>query len=63
MERHDCISNLSCEIILFAEYRTRLISDAVTGKLDVRGVVVPEYEAVEDSAVDVTGETEVEEED
>ena len=30
------------------EYRTRLISDVVTGKLDVRGVVVPEFEVVED---------------
>ena len=34
---------------LLHEYRTRLISDVVTGKLDVRGVVVPEYEAVEES--------------
>jgi len=42
------ISELNYEIALFAEYRTRIISDVVTGKLDVRGVVVPEYEAVED---------------
>jgi len=32
------------EISLLAEYRTRLISDAVTGALDVRGAVVPEYD-------------------
>jgi len=40
---------LNEEIALFAEYRTRLISDVVTGKLDVRGVAVPEYEVVEDA--------------
>jgi type I restriction enzyme S subunit len=41
---------LNEEISLFAEYRTRLISDVVTGKLDVRDVPVPEYNTVEDSA-------------
>jgi type I restriction enzyme S subunit len=35
------------QIILFTEYRTRLISDVVTGKLDVRGITVPEYEVME----------------
>ena len=34
------------------EYRTRLISDVVTGKLDVRGVVVPKFEAVEEPVVE-----------
>jgi type I restriction enzyme S subunit len=46
------IADLNEEITLLAEYRTRLISDIVTGKLDVRGVVVPEYDAVEDVAGD-----------
>ena len=32
------------EIYLFDEYRTRLISDVVTGKLDVRDINIPEYE-------------------
>jgi len=32
------------EIDLIQEYRTRLISDVVTGKLDVRGVAVPDFE-------------------
>jgi type I restriction enzyme S subunit len=32
------------EIELIREYRTRLISDVVTGKLDVRGVEIPEIE-------------------
>ena len=38
------------EIDLFAEYRARLISDVVTGKIDVRGVTAPEYEVTEDVA-------------
>jgi hypothetical protein len=42
------ISLLLQELDLLPEYRTRLISDVVTGKLDVRNVIVPEYEAVED---------------
>ena len=46
------IAKLNEEITLFAEYRTRLISDTVTGKLDVRGVVVPDYEVVGDVAGD-----------
>jgi type I restriction enzyme S subunit len=32
------------EIELIQEYRTRLISDVVTGKLDVRGVELPALE-------------------
>lgn len=35
------------EIDLLREYRTRLISDVVTGKLDVRGVELPELPAEE----------------
>lgn len=34
------------EIQLMQEYRTRLISDVVTGKLDVRGVKLPAIEEV-----------------
>ena len=47
------INKLNEEITLFAEYRTRLISDVVTGKLDVHGVVVPEFEVVDDVAEDI----------
>ena len=50
------IAKLNEEISLFVEYRTRLISDLVTGKLDVRGVVVPEFEAVDDVAGDEEAE-------
>ena len=45
-------STLNDEITLLNEYRTRLISDVVTGKLDVRDVVVPEYEAAPDISSD-----------
>ena len=36
------------EIELLREYRTRLISDVVTGQIDVRDVVIPEYTLEED---------------
>ena len=42
-------AKLNEEITLFAEYRTRLISDVVTGKTDMRGVVVPGYESMEET--------------
>ena len=35
------------EIDLIREYRTRLIADAVTGKLDVRGVELPALDDAE----------------
>jgi type I restriction enzyme S subunit len=42
------------EIELIREYRTRLIADVVTGKLDVRGVALPEGDeaGLEDDATD-----------
>ena len=36
------LDRLHREIDLIREYRTRLIADVVTGKLDVRGVAVPD---------------------
>lgn len=36
------------EIDLVREYRTRLIADVVTGKLDVRGVDVPDVADLEE---------------
>lgn len=32
-------------------FKTRLISDVVTGKIDVRGIKIPEYEFVEETVV------------
>ena len=43
---------LNHEIKLLTEYRTRLISDVVTGKVDVRDIEIPEYEADSDETID-----------
>ena len=50
------------EIELLREYRTRLISDVVTGQIDVRDVVIPEYTLEEDVEIstDEDGEYAVE---
>ncbi len=52
---------------LLREYRTRLIADVVTGKLDVRGVELPELDEAGDAAWDETddelGEGEIEDDD
>jgi type I restriction enzyme S subunit len=45
-------THIKQEITLLTEYRTRLISDVVTGKIDVRDVVVPEYEHADDTEID-----------
>ena len=50
------IAKLNEEITLFSEYRTRLISDVVTGKMDVRGVVVPDYEVVREAEENANNE-------
>jgi len=51
--------SLQHEIDLLKEYRTRLISDVVTGQMDVRGIEIPEYEKEDD----YSSETESEEAD
>lgn len=43
------------EIELISEYRTRLISDVVTGQVDVRGIEIPEIADEELSALDEGG--------
>lgn len=40
------------QIELLKEYRTRLISDVVTGQIDVRDVVIPEYTPEDDTEID-----------
>lgn len=42
------ISNIETEIDLLREYRTRLISDVVTGQMDVRGIEIPDYTPEDD---------------
>lgn len=59
------ISTISKEIGILHEFKTRLISDVVTGKIDVRSIEIPEYEFVdeeantEDSSEEVEGEEEI----
>ena len=43
-------SLLAREIMLIDEYRTRLFSDVVTGQIDIRGIEIPEYEAIVEPA-------------
>lgn len=43
------IAGLEKEIQLLKEYRTRLISDVVTGQIDVRDIQIPEYIPEEDT--------------
>lgn len=54
------IPNLQKEISLLREYRTRLISDVVTGQIDVRDEVIPDYTPEEDCEVE-SKDTETEE--
>lgn len=42
--------SITKQIELLQEIRTRMISDIVTGQIDVRGIIVPEFEYVAESA-------------
>ena len=61
------IETIKKEREVLDEFKTRLISDVVTGKIDVRGIEVPDFEYVvdetgtiseEDVGIDETGEQE-----
>lgn len=52
----EMISGIRKEIALVDEYRKKLIADVVTGQIDVRDVVIPEYETVEKGADDIIEE-------
>jgi type I restriction enzyme S subunit len=41
------IDSIDSEIRLLQEYRTRLISDVVTGRVNVQGIKVPEFENID----------------
>lgn len=45
------------EIIALADLRTRLISDVVTGQIDVRGIEVPDYEHYDEAPENATEES------
>lgn len=48
-QAQSAIQKIQKEIDLLREYRTRLISDVVTGQMDVRGIKIPEYTMEEDA--------------
>lgn len=51
LPRYDAaIEKLSEEVATLEEYKTKLIADVVTGKIDVRDVEIPEFELVEEMA-------------
>ncbi len=52
-QAQSAIQKIQKEINLLREYRTRLISDVVTGQMDVRGIEIPEY-TMEEDAEDIT---------
>lgn len=55
------IARIEREIELIQEYRDRLISDVVTGKVDVRSVKIPDFDSVE-MEQEVEGDEEAEDE-
>ena len=46
------IAMMEKEIEILRELRSTIISDVVTGKIDVRNIPVPEYEHVDDLEAD-----------
>ncbi|TLD40776.1 MAG: Type I restriction-modification system, specificity subunit S [Candidatus Jettenia ecosi] len=55
------ISRIEREISLMQEYRTRLISDVVTGKTDVRDIAIPDIADIDDTIDESIEEPEGEE--
>lgn len=56
-KKHSLVKQLEKQIDLLKEYRTRLISDVVTGQMDIRGVTVPEYVPETDEEAEEIDET------
>ena len=51
LERYtNAINTLESQIEALHELKNKLISDAVTGKIDVRNAEIPEYEFTDESA-------------
>ena len=46
------IEKLTEEVATLEEYKKKLIADIVTGKIDVRGIEIPEYEFVEEVGIE-----------
>ncbi|MCU0472500.1 MAG: restriction endonuclease subunit S [Bacteroidales bacterium] len=53
------IKQIEFEVDLFKEYRTRIVADVVTGKIDVRDIKIPEFEE-EEALTDLEEITDVE---
>jgi len=47
------IEKLTEEVAVLEEYKNKIIADTVTGKIDVRGIEIPEYEFVDEDADNV----------
>ena len=58
----DAIKKMEEQISNLQELKIRLVADTVTGKIDVRGVEIPEYELVDEEADSDADETDGEEE-
>lgn len=59
----EAIEKLTAEVAVLEEYKAKLISDVVTGKVDVRNEVIPDYEFVDEEAYsEEEGESEESEE-
>ena len=60
------IKKLTEEVAVLEEYKNKIIADTVTGKIDVRGIEIPEYEFVDeytDTENEGGGEEEIEEQE
>lgn len=57
------IENYQSQIDALHDLKNRVISDAVTGNIDVRNVVIPDYEYIEESVDDDSAEDDITEED
>lgn len=52
------IDKLTEEVALLQEYKAKLISDVVSGQVDIRDEVIPEYEFIADDSSDDSEDTE-----
>ncbi|WP_405350364.1 restriction endonuclease subunit S [Ruminobacter amylophilus] len=55
------IESFKHQVVVLQEFKTRLIADVVTGKIDVRNIEIPEYEFVEEENDSIVADSENEE--
>lgn len=55
------VASITRQIGILQEYRTHLISDVVTGQIDVRDINIPDFECVNEEMIDDSIEEELEE--